>query len=72
VGEDGLKITTQLSNNTYETGEWLNDFNEVTRTALKKKPKATKCSNHHTISKYGFLHGCNFIWVYCSRSSAAL
>jgi len=24
--------------------------NEVTMTALKKKPEATKCSNHHTIS----------------------
>ena len=26
------------------------DFTEVTITAIKKKPKATKCSNHCTIS----------------------
>jgi hypothetical protein len=37
----------------YETGEWPKDFTEVTMTALKKKTKktkATKCSDHRTIS----------------------
>jgi hypothetical protein len=31
------------------TGEWPKDFTEITVTALKKKPKATKCGDHHTI-----------------------
>ena len=34
----------------YETRELLKDFIEVTVTASKKKSKATKCSNHCTIS----------------------
>jgi hypothetical protein len=34
----------------YETGEWPKDFTEVTIIALKKKPQATKCSDHRTIS----------------------
>jgi hypothetical protein len=50
LGEDGLKLMTQLINSMYVTGEWPRDFIEVTMTALKKKPKATKCSDHHTIS----------------------
>ena len=29
-----------------ETGEWPKDFTEVTMIALKKKPQATKCSDH--------------------------
>ena len=33
-----------------ETGEWPKGFTEVTMIALKKKPQATKCSNHRTIS----------------------
>ena len=40
----------KLSNNIYETGDWPKDFTEVTMIALKKKPQATKCSNHRTIS----------------------
>jgi hypothetical protein len=32
----------------YETGEWPKDFTEVTLIALKKKPQATKCSDHRT------------------------
>jgi hypothetical protein len=40
---------TQLINSMHVTGEWPRDFIEVTMIALKKKPKATKCSNHHTI-----------------------
>jgi hypothetical protein len=34
----------------YVTGEWPRDLIEVTMIALKKKPKATKCSDHRTIS----------------------
>jgi hypothetical protein len=50
LGEDGLKIMTKLMNFIYETGEWLKDFTEATMIALKKKPQATKCSDHRTIS----------------------
>jgi len=50
LGESGLKIMTKLINSIYETREWPNDFTEVTMIALKKKPQATKCSDHHTIS----------------------
>ena len=50
LGEGGLKIMTKLINNIYETGELPKDFTEVTMIALKKKPQATKCSNHHTLS----------------------
>ena len=37
---------TKLINTTYETGEWPKDFTEVTMIALKKKPQATKFSDH--------------------------
>jgi len=50
LGEGGLKIMTKLTNTIYETGEWPKDFTEVTMIALKKKPQATKCSDHRTIS----------------------
>jgi uncharacterized Zn finger protein len=40
---------TKLFNTIYETEEWPKDFTEVTMFALKK-PQATKCSDHHTIS----------------------
>jgi hypothetical protein len=50
LGEDCLRQTTQLINSIYVTGEWTRDFIEVTMIALKKKPKATKCSDHSTIS----------------------
>lgn len=49
-GETGLRIRTQLMNSIYETGEWPMDFTEIKMTALNKKPKATKCSHHRTIS----------------------
>ena len=45
-----IGILTKLINTIYETGEWPNAFTEVTMIALKKKPQATKCSDHHTIS----------------------
>jgi len=50
LGEGGLKIMTKLINTIYETEEWLKDFTGVTMIALKKKPQATKCSDHRTIS----------------------
>jgi len=49
LGEDGIRMITQLINNIYENGVCPRDFSEVTVTTLKK-PKATKCSNHHTSS----------------------
>jgi hypothetical protein len=49
-GEYALKIIKKLINTIYETGEWPKDFTEVTMIALKKKPQATKCSDHRTIS----------------------
>jgi len=48
LGEDGLRITTQLISSICETGEWLKDFTEVTMIALKKKPDITKCSDNYT------------------------
>jgi hypothetical protein len=50
LGDDGLNLLTQLINNIYESGEWPKDFTEVTMVALKKKPKARKCTDHRTIS----------------------
>jgi hypothetical protein len=48
-GEGGLKIMTKLINTIYEIREWPKDFTEVAIIALKK-PQATKCSDHRTIS----------------------
>ena len=45
LGEGGLKMLTKLSNTIYSTGEWPQDFTEVTMVA-----KATKCSDYRTIS----------------------
>jgi len=45
-----LKIMMKLINTIYETGAWPKDFTEVTMIALKKKPQATKCSDHRTIT----------------------
>jgi hypothetical protein len=50
LGENGLRLMKQLINNKYELGEWSKDFIEVTISALKMKPNATKCSEHCTIS----------------------
>jgi hypothetical protein len=49
-GEGGLKIMSKLINTIYETREWPKDFTEVTMIALKKKPQATKCSDHRKVS----------------------
>ena len=46
----GLRTATQQINNTYETGEWSKDISDVNSDCLKKKPRATKCSDRHTIS----------------------
>jgi len=48
--EDDLKLMKQLINNIYDSGEWPKDFNHVTIITLKKKPKATTCSEQCTIS----------------------
>ena len=45
-----MKILTKLINTIYETGDWPEDFTEVTMITLKKKTQATKCSDHRTIS----------------------
>jgi hypothetical protein len=50
LGEDDVRIMTRLIKKTYKNGKWPKDFTEVTTTALKKKPKATKCCDHRTIS----------------------
>jgi len=34
----------------YSTGEWPNDFTETVIVPLQKKPNATECGDHHTIS----------------------
>ena len=49
-GEDALRTVTQLINNIYETRELPKNFSEVTVIALKKQPRATKCSDRHTFS----------------------
>ena len=45
-----MKIMTKLINAINENGELPKDFTEVTMIALKKKPQATKCSDHRTIN----------------------
>jgi hypothetical protein len=50
LGEVGLKPMTQLITSIYVTGEWPRHFIAVTTIALKKKLKATKCTDHRTIS----------------------
>ena len=51
LGEGGVKIIMKLINTIYETGEWPKDFKEVTMIVFKKKPQATKSSDHRTISR---------------------
>jgi hypothetical protein len=50
LGDGGLKIMTQLISSTYGNAEWPMDLIEGTMIALKKKPKATKCSDHCPVS----------------------
>jgi len=49
LGEDGLGQMTQLID-MCDSREWPKNFSEITVTALKKKPNATKHNDHHTIS----------------------
>ena len=44
---------TELSNTIYNTGEWPQDFTEVTMIVLKKK---TKLQNAATIAQSALLH----------------
>jgi len=46
LGEDGPRLMIPLINNMCDSEEWSRDFFEVKMIALKKKPKATKCSDH--------------------------
>jgi hypothetical protein len=39
LGEDGLRLMTQLINSIYVSGEWPRDFIEVTMITLKRSPK---------------------------------
>jgi len=48
--KDALTLKSQVITNIHESREWSKDFNDAIMTALKKKPRATKCSNYHTIS----------------------
>jgi len=50
LGKDALTLQSQLITSIHETREWSKDFIDAKMTALKKKPRATKCSNYHTIS----------------------
>ena len=50
MGESGIDALTKLINRIYDSGEWPNDFLEVTMIPLPKKPNAKKCSDHRTIS----------------------
>jgi hypothetical protein len=47
----GLRTVTQQINNAYETGEWSKDISDLNSDCLKNKPRATKCSDRHTISR---------------------
>jgi hypothetical protein len=48
--KDVLRLMKQLLNNIHETGERPKSLIGVAMISLKKKPKATKCSDHRTIS----------------------
>jgi hypothetical protein len=50
LGESGLRIVTQLINSIYLIADWLKDVIAITVIIIKKTPKATKCSDHHTVS----------------------
>jgi hypothetical protein len=50
VGENVLNIMIHLIYTIHETGERSEDFIEVTMTAIRKKSKGTKHSDHRTIS----------------------
>jgi hypothetical protein len=43
LGEDGLRLTTQLIKNMCETRMWPKDLIEVTMSELEREQEATKC-----------------------------
>ena len=49
-GEDGRRKVAQLIKSIYESEEWPKYFTEVAVITLKKKPKATKFSDNHTVN----------------------
>jgi hypothetical protein len=49
LGDSELKIMTKLVSKIYISGDWPNDFLDVTMIALPKKNQAKKCSDHKTI-----------------------
>jgi hypothetical protein len=51
LGEDGLKLMTQLIKSIYVTGEWPRDVIEVTVIALKKKKMGQLFSVYSTRSR---------------------
>jgi hypothetical protein len=53
LGENGLKLMTQLIISVYINGVWPTNFIEVTMIALKKKPKL---QNAMTITKSASSH----------------
>jgi hypothetical protein len=50
LGEDGVRVVTQLINNVYETGEWPKHFTAFTMIASKMEPKAMNCIDQCTVS----------------------
>jgi len=50
LGEDGLRILTQVINNIHEPEKWPKNFTAFIMIALKKKPKAAKRRDHPTVS----------------------
>jgi hypothetical protein len=50
LGESGLKIMRELFKSIHKTGEWSKRWIEIAMVVLQKKPNATKCSDHRTVS----------------------
>jgi hypothetical protein len=60
LGEDGLRIVTQLISHLHETGQWHEDFTEVMLLGLNNKKEATNCSNHCKLKFRNILGEYNF------------
>lgn len=50
MGEEGIKLLHTILNHAYDTGELPDDFLRSVFIALPKKPGATECKDHRTIS----------------------
>jgi len=50
MGEKAKEELTGICQKIYSTGEWPNDFTKTVVVPLQKKPNATECGDHHTIS----------------------